>query len=457
MTPRARTLFDQAFASEGMLDVFCDHARLQRLLDFEAALAKAEGELGVIPSRVAIPIASYCNAGRFDFARLAREAALAGNVAIPLVAALRDSLAHDDAEAALFVHFGATSQDAIDTGLVLQLRDALDLLDADLKRLGDALAGLVTAHQRTVLLGRTWLQPALPVTFALKAAGWLSALGRNRERLRQTRERVLVIQFGGAAGTLASLGERGLDVGRLLARELKLALPDLAWHTQRDRVVEVATTLAILVGGLGKMARDIALMMQFEVAEAWEPRAVGRGGSSTLPHKQNPVGAAAMLAAATRVPGLVATLLAAMPQEHERGLGGWQAEWESLPEICLLSSGALRHAIHVIEGLSLDTDRMRANLEAARGVTAAESMSLALAPLLGRAAAHSLVEAACRAAIDQRSSLLAVLSEEPEVASRFSRSELARLCDPTAYLGLAEELSSRALAEYARISGRSAG
>ena len=457
MTVRSRSLFDDLFASEAMCDIFSDRARVQGMLDFEAALARAEAELGVIPAQAVTPIATACRAERFEIDRLAQGAALAGNAAIPLVAALVDSVAQENSEAARFVHFGATSQDAMDTGLVLQLRAALDLFDADLKRLGYALTQLVRAHQRTVLLGRTWLQPALPVTFGLKAAGWLSATGRARERLRELRGRVLVIQFGGAAGTLASLGKRGIEVGSLLARDLKLGMPDLAWHTQRDRVVEVAATLGLLVGSLGKLARDLSLMMQWEVGEALEPRAPGRGGSSTLPHKHNPVGAAAILAAATRVPGLVATLLAAMPQEHERGLGGWQAEWESLPEICLLTSGALMHAVHVIEGLSLDADRMRANVDATRGVIVGESVALALAPLMGRAAAHSLVERACRNAIDGSKALLEVLAEEREVTNCLSPTELARLCDTNSYLGQAEEFCARALAEYARIAQRSEG
>jgi 3-carboxy-cis,cis-muconate cycloisomerase len=286
------------------------------------------------------------------------------------------------------------------------------------------------------------------VTFGLKAAGWLAAVGRGRERLRELRGRVLVIQLGGAAGTLASLGERGLEVATRLAQALRLVVPDLPWHAHRDRIVEVGTALGLLAGSLGKMARDLSLMMQSEVAEAFEPQAPGRGGSSTMPHKRNPVGAAAMLAAATRIPGLVATLLSAMPQEHERGLGGWQAEWESLPEICLLTSGALMHAVQVIEGLQIDAERMRANVDATRGVILAEAVALALARTMGRSEAHGLVERACRRALDEGRPLRDVLAAEREVTTRLSVTELEALCDPTAYLGLAEDWSERALAQH---------
>jgi len=457
MTLDSHTLLDGLFASRAMREVFCDRGRVQGMLDFEAALARAEAELGLIPAAAATRIALYCRAECFQLELIAEATVRAGNPAIPLIAALSALVAGQDEQAARFVHFGATSQDAMDTGLVLQLRAALGLFDADLAHLGGALEELVRKFRHTLLIGRTWLQPALPITFGLKAAGWLSAIGRSRERLREARHRVLVIQFGGAAGTLASLGQRGIDVGGILARELKLGVPGLAWHSQRDRVVEVATTLGLLVGSLGKIARDISLLMQWEVAEVFEPRAPGRGGSSTLPHKHNPVGAAAILAAATRIPGLVATLLHAMPQEHERGLGGWHAEWESLPEVCLLASGALSHALEVIEQLSLDPQRMRANLASTRGVLLGEAVTLALSPLLGRALAHSLVERACCSAIEEGRSLFDVLAAQQEVTHHLSLAELDRLCDASVYLGLAEEMCERALSEYARVARGSEG
>ncbi|HEX7954357.1 MAG TPA: 3-carboxy-cis,cis-muconate cycloisomerase, partial [Burkholderiales bacterium] len=334
-------LLDPLLRTDAMREAFSDRAHLQGMLDFEAALARVEARLGVIPKAAAPAIAAQCRAALFDIQALAQAAAPAGNTAIALVKALTARVAKSNLRAAGYVHWGATSQDALDTGLMLQLRQALALVDADLKRLADALARLAKKYRRTPMAGRTWMQQALPVTFGLKAAGALDAVQRHRAQLRDLRDRALTVQFGGAAGTLASLGKRGPEVARALAAELKLRDPDLPWHAHRDRVAQVATTLGLLVGTLGKIARDVALMAQTEVGEAFEAHAPGRGASSTMPHKRNPVGCAVVLAAATRVPGLVSVMLAAMVQEHERGLGGWQAEWETLPEICMLTAGAL--------------------------------------------------------------------------------------------------------------------
>jgi 3-carboxy-cis,cis-muconate cycloisomerase len=290
------------------------------------------------------------------------------------------------------------------------------------------------------------MQQALPVTFGLKAAGWLSAIERHRQRVKELRVRALVLQFGGAAGTLASLGNRGLDVAAALAEELKLSLPAIPWHAQRDRVAEVATTLGLLVGSLGKIARDVSLAMQTEIGEAFEPAAPGRGGSSTLPHKRNPVSSAVVLAAAAKVPALVSVMLAAMVQEQERGLGNWHAEWETLPEICLLAAGALGQMTQVMEGLETDARRMRLNLDATRGLIMAEAVSSALAAKLGRQAAHELVEAACRRAVEQDGSLRDVLERDTKLAAHLSTAELDRLFDPENNLGVAEQLVDRVLA-----------
>jgi 3-carboxy-cis,cis-muconate cycloisomerase len=446
MSPTTRTLFDELFASKAMVSVFSDGARVQAILDFEAALARAESELEIIPRKSALTISARCRAELFDLASLGRAAALAGNVAIPLVKALTELVASEDPEAARAVHRGATSQDAIDTGLVLQLRAALDLFENDLVRLSEALAVLAKKHEHTALLGRTWLQAAPPVTFGLKVAGWLSAIDRHRARLHELRTRLLVLQFGGAVGTLASLGTDGLRVATKLGEELNLTVPVLPWHAHRDRVVEAATTLGLLAGSLGKIGRDISLMMQAEVGEVSEPRAKGRGGSTSMPHKHNPVSASVMLAAATRVPGLVATMLAAMPQEHERGLGGWQAEWETLPEICLLTSGALQHAIHVVAELDVDVERMQENVEATRGVVLAEYVAVALAEHVGRSSAHEILERACWRAIEERMTLRDVLLEVREVTANLSAPEIDRLCDPAAHLGLAKTWIERVLA-----------
>jgi 3-carboxy-cis,cis-muconate cycloisomerase len=416
------------------------------MLDFEAALARAEARTGVVPPAAVAPIESACRAEAFEVDELARGAALAGNTAIPMVKALTALVAKRDEAAARYVHWGATSQDAMDTGLVLQLREALDLIEGDLARLAAVLAGLATLHKRTVLAGRTWLQQATPVTFGLKAAGALSAIERHRARVRELRPRVLVLQFGGASGTLAALGADGLKVAAALAEELKLELPDVPWHAQRDRVAEVATALGLLVGTLGKVARDVSLLMQTEVGEAFEPAAAGKGGSSTMPHKRNPVACAAILAAAIRVPGLVSVMLTAMVQEHERGLGDWHAEWDTLPEIVCLAAGALAQLTQVLDGLELDPARMAANLEATRGLILAEAVTMALAGAIGRLPAHHLVEAACRRAAGERRHLRDVLGEDPEVRKHLSAADLERLLDPANYTGLAEALVERALA-----------
>jgi 3-carboxy-cis,cis-muconate cycloisomerase len=294
------------------------------------------------------------------------------------------------------------------------------------------------------------MQHALPITFGLKAAGWLDAVLRHRERLETLRGRVLVLQFGGAAGTLASLGDKGLQVTTALGEELKLTVPDTPWHTHRDRVVEVATVLGMLVGTLGKIARDISLHMQTDVAEVAEPVGEGRGGSSTMPHKRNPVGCAAVLTAAVRVPALVSTMLSGMVQEHERALGGWQAEWDTLPEIVQLSAGALQQMRQVASGLTVDPARMLDNLNATHGQIMAEAVTLALGGKIGRMAAHQLVEKACHRAAATGEHLRRTLAQDPAIANELPPDELDRLLDPSNYLGQAVGFVDRVLATYRR-------
>ena len=445
-------LLQPLFTTARMAETFSDRARLQAMLDFEAALARGSARAGAIPAEAAGPIAARCRAELLDAEGIAREAAEAGNPAIPMVRALTALVARDDERAARWVHFGATSQDAMDTGLVLQLRAALAHLEADLDRLSAALAGLAAAHRGTVLAGRTWLQQAAPVTFGLKAAGWLSAVERHGERLRELLPRLLVLQLGGAVGTLAAFGPTGLAVAERTAEDLGLGVPDLPWHAHRDRIAEVATALGLLVGTLGKIARDVALLAQTEVAEVAEPSAPGRGGSTAMPQKQNPVGSAVALAAAVRVPGLVSVMLAAMAQEHERGLGGWQAEWETLPEICALAAGALDRMAQVMEGIVLDPVRMRLNAEAGAGALHASAVADALARSLGRSGAHALVAEAARRARAEGRHLRDVLGADERVAAHLSAAELRRLFEPGA--GSAGALVDRALERLARRGGR---
>ncbi|MBK5530061.1 3-carboxy-cis,cis-muconate cycloisomerase [Pseudomonas sp. TH06] len=453
MTQRpGNQLFDAYFTARDMRDVFCDQGRVQAMLDFEAALARAEARVGVIPSNAVAPIENACRAGLYDFATLAEAIATAGNSAIPLVKALGKQIAATDAEAERFVHLGATSQDVMDSGLVLQLRQALQLIENDLALLAESLATQAQRHAATPLAGRTWLQHATPVTLGMKIAGWLGAVTRSRQRLRELKPRLLVLQFGGASGTLAALGKQALPIAEALAQELQLNLPEQPWHTQRDRIVEFGAVLGLIAGSLGKFGRDISLLMQTEAAEVFEPSAPGKGGSSTMPHKRNPVGAAVLIGAATRVPGLVSTLFSAMPQEHERSLGLWHAEWETLPEICCLVSGALQQARLLADGLEVDATRMARNLELTQGLVLAEAVSIVLAQRVGRDTAHHLLEQCCKRAVAEQRHLRAVLGDEPAVTAELSSAELDHLLNPAHYLGQAHVWVERAVAEHHALS-----
>ena len=417
------------------------------MLDVEAALARAQADLGIIPKGAAAAIGAACRAERYDFRSIGAAAADAGNALIPMVKALT---AEVDGKAKGFVHWGATSQDIIDTATVLQIKDALGLFDRRLQRLADVLAAMARRHRRTPLVGRTWLQQALPTTLGLKAAGWLDAVLRHGERLAEVRGRALTLQFGGAAGTLASLGDRGLAVAERLGKHLGLEVAATPWHTGRDRVAEVATFAGLVAGTLGKIARDVSLMMQTEVGEALEAAAPGRGGSSTMPHKRNPVASASILAVAAMVPGLVATMLTAQVQEHERAAGTWSAEWRTLPDILKLTGGALQRATDLIEGLEIDAKRMRDNLDATGGLIMAEAVMMALGTALGRGEAHHLLEEASRKAVAERRHLRDVLMADAAVRRHLDEGALQRLFDPLAYLGSAETFVDRVLAAYRR-------
>jgi len=446
--PYADPLLDPLFTTPDAADAFSPRARLQGMLDFEAALARAEAAVGVIPPDAVAAIAAACDAALYDAAALGAEAALAGNTAIPLVKHLTRKVADADAEAARFVHWGATSQDAMDSGLVLQLRGFIDGLDATLTTLAAGLAVLADRHRATPMVARTWLQHALPTTFGLKAAVWLDALGRDRQRLAAARAR-LALQFGGAAGTLAALGDSGPAVAEALAVELALPLPALPWHASRDRVTELAAALGILAGTLGTIGRDVSLMMQMEVGEAFEPSGPGRGGSSTMPHKRNPVSCAVLLSTALRAPALVGGLLAAQVQEHERGLGGWHAEWQALPDLARLVAGAAHHAAAMIDGLTVDAERMRANLDLTRGLILAEAVTMALGETMGRLAAHARVAEASRRAIADQRPLRDRLAEDAEIVAALGLDGLDRLFDPLRYTGSAAHFIDRALADHA--------
>jgi 3-carboxy-cis,cis-muconate cycloisomerase len=441
------SLLDPLFRYEALDKLFSDEARIQGMLDFEAALARAEATSGIVPASQAQIIAGKCRAEHFNFSVIAKDAALSGNLAIPLVKKLTEIVAHVDKDAARFVHWGATSQDVIDTGCILQVRGAFNLIDQDLARLSGSLVTLAETHRATPIVARTWMQQALPTTFGFIVAGWLDAVSRHRNRLAEIKPRVLTLQFGGAVGTLAALGGRGPEVAKALADDLRLSLPSIPWHTHRDRIAEIATTLGLCTGTLGKIARDISLHAQNEIAELAEPIFEGRGGSSTMPQKRNPVTCAVVLAAATRIPGLVATLLSAMPQEEQRGLGGWHAEWETLPDIVRLSGGALHHLVEMLPGLEVDTQRMRHNLGLTNGLIFAEAVAMALGDRMGKMPAHLVVEATCKKAREQNRHLKDMLREESGLRGHLTPADLESLFDVRNYLGSADEFIRRVVAE----------
>jgi 3-carboxy-cis,cis-muconate cycloisomerase len=433
------TLFDDLFSYEALEQALSDDARIRAMLRFDAALAMALAIAGVVPAGAARTLAQHCQTFSPDLNAIAKQAALAGNLAIPLVKSLTEAISQQDKDAARFLHWGATSQDVIDTGFLLQARDVVALIEGDLAHLTHWLALLAERHVDTPCVARTWMQQALPTTFGVIVAGWLDAILRHRTRLRELSPRLLTLQFGGAVGTLAALGEKGPDVAKHLAAELQLSLPTLPWHTHRDRIGELATFLGLLTGTLGKIARDISLRAQMEVGELSEPAAEGRGGSSTMPQKRNPITCAVVLAAATRVPGLVSTVLAATQQEYERGLGGWQAEWETLPDLLRISAGALHHLAEMLPGLQVHRERMCQNMESSNGLIFAEAVSVALGDRMGKMPAHLLVEAASHKAVAEHRHLKDVLREEPNLRGHLTPADLEALFDPRNYLGSAAE------------------
>jgi 3-carboxy-cis,cis-muconate cycloisomerase len=446
MSTSLSPLLAPMLSSAAMRAVCDDVACLQNMLDFEAALARAEAATGVIPASAAGAIGKACKAEAFDLAGLAEAATRSGNLAIPLVKALTAAVASADAEAARYVHWGATSQDVIDSAAMLTLRAAIEALLSDIDRAIAGFAKLARKHRDTPMVARTWLQHALPMPFGLKLAEYAAALHRSRVRLLRLRNEGLALQFGGAAGTLAALGDNGLMVAEQLAQELQLPLPEAPWHSHRDRIAEAASVLAIVAGTCGKIARDVQLMMQTDVAEAFEPSGEGRGGSSTMPHKRNPVAAATALAAATMAPSLAATIFAAQVQDHERSAGPWHAEWPTLPTLLLVTSGALAAIVDIAEGLEVDAVRMRANLDATGGLIMAEAVTFALAEKIGKSEAHHLMEAASKKAVAGKKHLRDVLAKDPKVSAHLSADKLTKLFEPMAYQGVSQALIDRLLA-----------
>lgn len=435
-------LFDGVLARGEAAAAVNDPAWLQAMLDVEGALARAEARAGRFDARIADAISSACSAGGFDVAAIGRDAADSGNPVVPLVRAL--TAAVDDPAAAAHVHEGATSQDVLDTAAMLVASRALGPLVDDLAAAADAAAALAAAHRATPMAGRTLLQQALPTTFGLKAAGWLTELDRAAARLVEVRRTGLAVQFGGAVGTTASLGADGVAVMGFLADELELSVPAMPWHTDRTRIGELAGALGVAAGAIAKPARDVVLLAQTEVGEVRE-RTSGRGGSSTLPQKRNPIAAVAAIGCAAAAPGLVATLLASMVQEHERAAGAWHAEWKPLADLVTAVGSAAVWLRECLTDLEVDEARMRSNLDLTGGLLLAERIVAALAPALGRLAAHDLVEEACRQAVEGDRALADVLAERREVSAQLAPGEIADLLDPLAYLGSADAFVERAL------------
>jgi 3-carboxy-cis,cis-muconate cycloisomerase len=443
----ASTVFDSAlfrdmFGTAEMRDIFSDEALLGRYLEAEAALARAQARVGVVPKDAAQTIDAASRSLKINYDKLRHETEIVGYPILPLV----HQLAAAAGDAGRFVHWGATTQDIMDTGNVLQIRAALSIVDRDLREVRKILADMARKYRDTPMAGRTHLQQALPVTFGYKAAVWLSSIDRHIERIEQARPRVLVGEFSGAAGTLASIGEGGLEMQRLFCEELGLNQPSITWHVARDGIAEAVTLLGLITGTLGKIATDVMLMSATEFGEVSEPFVPGRGASSTMPQKRNPISSELMLAAAKAVRQHVATMLDGMIHDFERATGPWHLEWVSLPESFLLTASSLANAKFMLAGLVVHEHRMRENLDLTRGLIVAEAVMMAVAPKLGRQHAHDVVYDACRKAIEGNGDLADILAGMPEILEALGSVDAIRHhCDPANYLGLSGQMVDRVL------------
>jgi 3-carboxy-cis,cis-muconate cycloisomerase len=444
------------FSDERCAALLSDERMLAAMARFEAGLARACARAGLLSDAHAQAIAQVCQRAEFDTRELARSARNAGTLAIPFVKQLTQQVASVSPEAARYVHFGATSQDVLDSALVLCLLEASGRLMALNGRLGDAAASQARQHRRTALAARTLLQPALPVPFGWKAAVWLSMVTRAHAGLRRAAREACVLQFGGAGGTLSAFHAQGDIIAEALGAELGLPVAEVTWHSARDSLARLGAEIAVAAGTAGKIARDVSLLMQPEVGEASEPQASGRGGSSSLPHKRNPAGCMLALEASLRTPGLAATLLAQLTPEHERGLGQWQSQWLTR-ELMGAAGSALAAMCEVLEGLEVKPEAMRANLERSRGLVYSEAVSLRLSEEVGKTAAHQLTERLCEHAIREDSSLLEVMRADPEIAKLIPERELARLFDPESCFGSAGAMIERVLAQWAQAGATSPG
>src|SRR5499433_3908334 len=442
-------IFCDIFSTPQMRRVFSDEARTAYCLEIEAALARAQARFGIIPEKAAHEIVRRCRIENIDFARLKQQTERVGYPILGVVQQIVELCADGLGE---WCHWGATTQDITDTAAILQIRAALDLVERDMEAVAAALAALSRRYRDTPMAGRSNLQQAVPLTFGFKTAALLAAMQRHRARLRELRPRVLVGEFAGAVGTLASLGADGLKVQAELMKELGLGEPEIAWHTMRDRIGEVGCFLGLLTSTLGKISMDVKLLMQTEVAEVYEPFHEARGSSSTMPQKRNPISCLYIHSTAALVRQQAASLMEAAVADHERSTGPWEIEWIALPEIFLLASGCLAQSRDLVAGLQVDEARMRANLDLTHGMVVSEAVMMGLGPKLGRQRAHDIVYDVCRKVAATGRPLLDLLLEDREIAGAATRAELAALTDPANYLGLAGEMVDRVLAEGKKFS-----
>ena len=436
-------IFGDMFSDAKMRAVWSDENRTAKYLDIERALAKVQGELGIIPKEAADEIVRNCNLEQIDWAKLKAKTEQIG---YPIIAVVNQINANCRDRLGEYCHWGATTQDITDTAAVLQIREGLALIEADLKDLSASLAKLARTHRNTPVIGRSNLQQATPITFGYKMASILAGIERHRERLQQLKPRVLVGEFGGASGTLSSLATGAMDTQAGLMKELGLGQPLISWHTVRDNFAEVGAFLGLVGGSLGKIAMDVKLMMQTEVAEVFEPFAPGRGSSSTMPQKRNPISCLYIHANISVVRQLAASLMDAMVADHERSTGPWEIEWVALPEIFCLLSGALKQTKFVLEGLEVDAAQMRRNIDLTHGLVMSEAVMMGLGPYLGREVAHDLVYDICRDALKQQRPLIDLLAEHPQINPHVTRAQLESFCDPMNNLGQAGVMVDRVLA-----------
>ncbi len=438
-------LYRDAFGTPQMRNVFEDMTLIQKYIDVEIALAKAEAQCGVIPMKAAVEIESLADIEKLDLKKMQAETDIVGYPILPLVHQLSEMCG----DSGRYVHWGATTQDIMDTAVVLQVRDALNIIESELTELNVILADMAKRYRDVPMAGRTHLQHALPVTFGYKVAVWLSALERHSERLAQLRPRVLVGELGGAAGTLASLGDDGLAVHEQLMKELELNVPSISWHVVRDGFAETINLLGLITGSLGKIALDVMIMNSTEYAEVYEPFVKGRGASSTMPQKRNPISCELMLASSKAVRQHAGLMMDAMIHDFERATGPWHAEWLAISDSFVMTAGALNQAKFMLSGLIVDEQRMRKNLDMTSGLIVAEAVMMGLAPFVGRQQAHDIVYDACRKVHEEQKNLLEILSQTPAVTDYVPQETLKNLTDPVNYLGSAPLMVDNLLKDIA--------